>query len=209
MQLELFSALPEQFTIYAARHGKPESRPDIRYDIPPGPVLSQHGREEAAELGGFLREHAPQLAWMQVSPLERTLGTAQIAGELCGLEYEINHDLAEWREDESEEQLRKRVERAFRAAAERSAALAAPVAVVTHGGPILAMLKNLGFSKAQVAQILIYDRNPISTAGAWRFERTDGHVRAEMVFVPNGHAMPPAGARSYLLPIAEEKPAQR
>ena len=143
MQLDLFPPLPEQFTVYAARHGKPEARPDLRYDIPPGPSLSPRGLEEAEELGCFLREHAPDMRWMQVSPLERTLGTAKVAGEILGLPYEVNHDLAEWREGEAEAVLRKRVERAFSLAAERSAAEGAPVALVTHGGPILAILKIL------------------------------------------------------------------
>lgn len=201
--VDRFTYLPEQFIVYAARHGKPEQRPEIRYDIPPGPQLSERGREEAAELGRFLRGQAV-LAEMQASPLERTLGTAQIAGGICGLDFAVDPDLAEWRADETEELLSKRVERAFRRAAERSQQLAAPVAVVTHGGPILMVLKGLGVPKASLDRVRIYDTNPISTAGVWRVERTNGHVKVELAFVPTGHRLPPEDARCYILPVEEK-----
>jgi broad specificity phosphatase PhoE len=178
--------LPEEFTVYLARHATPDhSRRDIPYAIPPGPELTEQGRQEAAQLGAFLR--SLEAARVFASPLERALRTAAIAGTLAGLPVEVNDDLAEWRSEELEREVQTRMERIFSAAAQLSCAQSAPVVLVSHGGPVMAMLKLLGMPSPVADRCRIYDgRNLIPPAGAWRVEKLDGELRIDLVFVPKG-----------------------
>jgi 2,3-bisphosphoglycerate-dependent phosphoglycerate mutase len=207
MQCELHAELPEQFTVYLTRHASPDrSRIDLPYHIPPGPELTARGQSEAAELGAFLqREGVPLL---QVSPLERTLRTATIASEVCGAVLEINPDIAEWRPEEDEQDVLERTQRVFLSAARYSQEHGVPVALVTHGGPVLALLHALGGPRESMSRCRIYDsRNPISPAGAWRIELDAGRLRMELVFAPHGYHLPALENRRFLLDIKEETPA--
>lgn len=177
--------LPENCTVYLARHATPDrTRLDIPYHVPPGPKLTEKGKEEAAELGIFFLEVG--IRHILASPLERAWCTAQIAGEIAGATVEINLDLAEWRLDEVEQDVLVRIRRAYQAAVDL-AATDGPVAVVSHGAPILTLIKDLGLSPAQIDRHRIYDsRNPIPMAGAW--EVGCGVLR--LAHVPEGTRLP-------------------
>jgi broad specificity phosphatase PhoE len=201
--------LPERFTVYLARHAMPDrSRVDIPYTVPPGPELTPRGMDEAAELGKYLC--AAGVCFVQASPFERTLRTAMIA--LLGYHgagappLEINDDLMEWRNDEIEKTVAERMRRAFLDAARQSARRGAPVAVVTHGGPVLALLKDLGVPADAVDRCRIYDhRNPLPTAGAWRVERMGDGLGIELAFVPREYHLPPDGAHRFFAPLSSRK----
>lgn len=204
-QNELLATLPETFVIYMARHATPDrSRIDLPYQIPPGPELNERGLREAAELGAYL--HGIGIGPVQASPLERTLRTASVTSEICDTTMEVNPDLAEWRTDEIEKAVQERVQRAFIAAAALSNQRSAPVVLVTHGGPVLVMLKTLGVPLESLNRCRIYEsRNVLPPAGAWRVERLDGRLNIEMVFIPSGYAAPVEEFRHYQ--IALEEPA--
>lgn len=179
-------ALPEEFIVYLARHATPDhSRADIPYTLPPGPELTVRGRSEAVELGAYLRQVG--VKQVQASPFERTLRTAAIACEPAGLSPEINPDLTEWHTTEPEVEVAERIQRAFAQAARISCARSEPVMLVTHGGPVMALLKALGLPLAVVERCRIYDsRNLVPPAGVWRVEKLDGELRMDPVFAPQG-----------------------
>lgn len=194
--------LPPKFIIYLARHASPDrTRVDIPYFFPPGPDLTETGREEAAQLGAFLRAAGEPL--LVCSPLDRTLHTAAIAGGTWGAQAAaVDEDLAEWRPGEKEPSVLERMQRALTTAAQRSYERSGPVALVTHGGPLMVILKGLGAPGEAIDRCRIYDnRNPVSPAGAWRVERLDGRLRIEMAFVPSGYAMPAEDARCHYVPL--------
>lgn len=252
VQPGLFSALPEQFVVYVARHATPDrSRYDIPYNLPPGPDLTERGRQEAAELGAYLRRVGVLRAW--TSPFQRAFSTAMIAmtinaaelvksepiedaqvnmaanaaetdtaevsaasatavseptpaassinlispveaepvpANLPDISLETDPDLCEWRPDETEALVLERIERGFSRVA-RVSAQEGPVAIVSHGGPVLTLLKHLGLPSEVVERSRVFDsRNLIPMAGAWRVERLDGVTHLHLVFAPSGVQVP-------------------
>lgn len=173
--------IPETCTIYIARHAAPDrSRVDLPYHTVPGPDLTEKGRAQAGELGRFFREAG--VRHILSSPLERSWQTAKIAAQECGATLELNLDLAEMRLDELQKDLTERMARAFTLAC-RLSANDGPVAVVSHGAPVLALVRELGLEKETIEKMRIYDsRNLIPMAGAWEARR--GLLR--LVFAPEG-----------------------
>lgn len=189
MQLELFPLLPGPFIVYVARHATPDrSRYDIPYNSLPGPELTERGLREAAELGEFLRQAGVRHSF--ASPFVRAWHTAQIASGLAGAVLEQDADLCEWRLDETEKLVRVRLERAFVRAAQLSAQVG-PVGLVSHGSPVLTLLKTLGLPADEAERFRIFDsRNLIPMGGAWRVEMLDGELHLQLVFAPNGVRLP-------------------
>lgn len=183
-----FSLLPERFTVYLARHATPDrTRIDIPYTIAPGPELSPRGLEEAAELGRFLCAMGVKTMWG--SPFLRTWRTAEIAAGEAAAVLEIDEDLTEWRSGELEPVVLERMQRAFLRCAQASAQNG-PVALVSHGGPVLAALKWLGLPELVRERHRVYDsRNLMPPAGAWMAQR-DSELTLRLVFVPQGVSMP-------------------
>jgi broad specificity phosphatase PhoE len=181
-------------TLYLIRHATPDwSRTDLRYDIPPGPPLTEKGEAEAKALGEFLQ--SANISHIFASPLERTTRTAQIAAATLGLngdiKVEIADDLAEWERGEAEANVLTRF-RAFLDEAFEMSAVRGPVALVTHGGPIRILLANLGLERAEIDYYRrLFDRdNPVPPAGVWRIKRgLDGRMeKPELVFTPQPYA---------------------
>ena len=187
---DLLTCLPDQFTVYITRHATPDrSRYDIPYHTPPGPELTERGRQEASQLGAYLQ--GCDLGLCLVSPLERALRTGMIAGGDCGVPVEIDQDLAEWRLDENEAAVQARMQRAFIAAAVWSNQNEQALALVSHGSPVLALLRMLGLPVEIVERCRIYDtRNLIPMGGAWRVQRDGNELRLNLVFAPEGVPFP-------------------
>lgn len=153
--------------IYLARHATPDwSRRDIRYDIPPGPPLTAQGEAEARKLGDYLR--AQGVVKLYASPLERTRRTAHLAAEIAGAPVVEALELAEWRRDEDEATVLSRVRDLWQRAGDESREIG-PIALVTHGGCVLAMLAWLGVSQAEIDHYRnqFDHRNPLPPAGVW------------------------------------------
>jgi broad specificity phosphatase PhoE len=173
--------------ILLARHATPDwNRHDIPYDIPPGPPLTATGEREALALGAFM--HTQGIVRVYHSPLERTKRTAQLAVSVCGAELIESYAIAEWRHDEAEDAMLARVLTLYEKAAHESLAIG-PIAIVTHGGPVLSTLGHLGAASAEINHYRSqFDhRNPLPPAGAWLGTR---HNEAQawnlrLVFAPN------------------------
>jgi phosphohistidine phosphatase SixA len=181
--------LPERFTVYLTRHATPDrSRLDIPYHYPPGPELTERGRSEAAELGAYLSDAGA--VHFLASPLVRAWNTAKIASEAAGASVELNTDLAEWRPEELEKEVQERMRRAFLFGAQLSLRHG-PVALVSHGSPVLTTLKWLGLPKDIRERCRIYDsRNLIPMGGAWLVQRDNGMLDLRLAHVPTGMKLP-------------------
>jgi broad specificity phosphatase PhoE len=177
-------------TLYLIRHATPDwTRTDIRYDIPPGPPLTEVGEAEAKLLGEFLK--STKITHLYASPLERTTRTAQLSAAALGLEVETKIELAEWERGELEADVLTRCRTCLDAALDESERRG-PLALVTHGGPIRLLLADLGLDKDEMAHYRrTFDRdNPVPPAGVWRIIRTaDGRFeKPELVFTPQPFA---------------------
>lgn len=177
--------------IYLARHATPDwSRTDIRYDIPPGPPLTAQGEAEAAQLGAFLRDAG--IKRMYASPLERTQRTAEIAGGLAGVTPITEETIAEWRRGESEAEVSARLNGLWEKLCRESESVG-PIALVTHGGPIKAILQNLGMPRTTADEYCRkFDRgNPLPPAGVWLATSSSLETpwQLELVFTPQAGAV--------------------
>lgn len=203
---DLLPLLPACFTVYAARHATPDrSRTDIPYHIPPGPELTLLGKAQAAKLGHFLR--GTGAVQFYHSPLVRAWDTAAIASEICGVPLALENDLAEHRLDESQVQVTERMRRAFLQSA-RFSADNGPTVIVSHGSPVLQLLRLLCLSPDIVERSRVYDsRNIIPMAGAWRIERDAAGLNMQLVFMPEVTAADLASAAAVAPAPANPKAA--
>ncbi len=172
--------------VYFVRHGTPDwSRTDLIYHIPPGPTLVPAGELEAAEVGRYLRDQGVRQFWY--SPLERTHRTAQLAGSICEAGLRCEDDLREMQPGETLDNVRSRLWPVWERAVAHSLAQG-PLALVTHGGPITAMLSALQLPGDVLAHYArLFDRgNPVPPCGAWKAVRpgADELWDVSLAFVP-------------------------
>jgi len=172
--------------IYLIRHASPDwKRTDIPYDVPPGPPLTEKGRQEAEALGQFIKQAGVRKLYY--SPLERSAHTAQIAAALAQVPAEEQPGLAEWRNGESEAEIQARFWPLLEGFLQESAQ-SGPLGLVTHGGPIAHLLKQLGMEAGRLEKMRrAFDRsNPLPPAGVWaaRRESEDDGWSLELVFAP-------------------------
>lgn len=154
--------------IYLVRHASPEwGRTDIPYDLPPGPPLSLHGEREARRLAEFLKEQG--VAKLYTSPFERSVATAKIISQLSPVPYVEDVRLTEWRpEDETSGRAGERMADLFAEASVESIETG-PIALVSHGGPIMFLLQRLGLADDVLSEYRgRFDHsNPLPPAGVW------------------------------------------
>jgi 2,3-bisphosphoglycerate-dependent phosphoglycerate mutase len=172
--------------VYLIRHASPDwSRTDIPYDIPPGPPLTSKGHQEAQALGVFLKNAG--LKKLYYSPLERSAHTAQIAATVAGVPVVEQSELAEWRKGETEPEIQARFWPLLEASLEESA-LVGPLGLVTHGGPVAYLLKQLGIEPARLEKYRqMFDHtNPLPPAGVWAVQRNSSQEGwdLQLVFTP-------------------------
>ena len=174
--------------VFLARHASPDwERRDLIYHLPPGPPLTGAGRQEAADLGDFLQ--ACGIGRLYSSPLERCLDTAKIAARAAGQSVQVLDELREWQPGETREEVQQRMLRALEVT-RQAAAAGAPYVLITHGGPIAALLLALGMDENRLDNYRVFDhRNPLPPAGAWRVQQTDSEPgwACELIF-PSGLA---------------------
>ncbi len=172
-------------TIYLIRHASPDrTRIDLPYHLLPGPPLTGQGVQEAHELGEFLRQAG--VTRLVTSPLERCLQTAQIAAEVSGAVITIEPQLKEWQPEVRAVDVRQRMRPVFETAY-RSSQIDDKVALVTHGGPIGALLEELGMPPDEYQKLRIYDYgNPLPPAAAWSVyrETEDQAWKLSPAFIP-------------------------
>lgn len=174
-------------TIYIARHASPDwSRIDIAYDRPPGPPLTPQGEREAIELGEYLRSCG--IAQLYASPLERARRTAELAAQVVDIQPQIENAIAEWRRDETADLVTKRVKPFWDRIVAVSLSVG-PICLVTHGGSMRLILRNLGLTSEHLEPFTSrFDHhNPAPPAGLWRavHDSTDNQWKLNLVFTPD------------------------
>ena len=173
--------------LYIIRHATPDwSRKDIRYDIPPGPPLIDQGKQEAQQLGVFLKEAGVKRLYY--SPFERTSHTARIAAASAGIPSEEHAEVMEISPGENETSILKRLWPFWERCVLESKD--GPLGIVTHGGPAAILLKHLGMDAALLDKYChSFDgNNPLPPAGAWKVSRADESASWELnlAFTPKG-----------------------
>ena len=173
-------------TIYLIRHASPDwGRTDIPYDIPPGPPLTPKGIQEARELAVFLENVG--LKKLYYSPLERSARTAQIVAVAAEVPAQELAGLAEWRKGESEDEIRARFWPLLESSISESAQIG-PVGLVTHGGPVAFLLKQLNIEPARLEKYrrMFDSSNPLPPAGVWAVKRNSDTEpwNLELIYTP-------------------------
>ena len=157
--------------IFFFSHASPDwDRKDIPYDIAPGPQLSSKGEKEAEALAAFLKSEG--VAKLYHSPFERAARTAQIVSAINEIPRVEELRLTEWRgQDEAETHARARMKATFDEAF-LEAAKTGSIGLVSHGGPIGALLQELGIDPEELAvyRTRFDTTNPLPPAGAWEVE---------------------------------------
>lgn len=190
MPPELLIRLPDTYNVYLVRHATPDrSQTNIPYYILPGPALSEAGKQEALGLGQFL--NVARVTSITASPFERTRMTMEIAGVIAGAASLVDPDLGERQPNEMEAHVVERMLRSFEAAAHNSYQVNGPVALVSHGLPVMVLLKALGMPGGVAERCRIYDnRNLIPMAGVWQVERANRMLSMRLGYVPKGTRLP-------------------
>ena len=173
--------------IYLARHATPDpSREDLKYDVMPGPPLTEQGEAEALLMGEFLR--AERIKRIYTSPFKRTQQTARLVADVIKVPVSIQAELSEWRHDETEQDVHARLDIWFEHICGESG-LSGPVCLVSHGGPLGVMLMNLGMPRAVVKSYCLKfgGKQAAPHAGIWRAARSAPGVcwHLDLVFMPN------------------------
>jgi broad specificity phosphatase PhoE len=168
--------------VYLIRHAMPQQPYHGRYDLPPGPGLSDVGRQQADQLGQFLQDKGIERVYH--SPLLRALQTAVIVSDYTQLPSQQQEALAEWRQGETAVMTRERVVQFWRETVMANGA--AVTAVVTHGGLIDQMLGYLSDDQLDLSQHRYWGGPSAPLAGVWRAELGDGdgRWRLDLIFNP-------------------------
>lgn len=167
--------------LYLVRHGMPQMPYAERYDIVPGPYLSDTGREQAARTGRFLARQ--NITHLYHSPLARAVETAAIVAKHVNLPSQEIEELAEWRREETAELVRERIARFWETILYGRDGNAA---VVSHGGPIEQLLRHLSRDGLDLSKHSYWGRATTPPAGVWLVEPTAGGKSwlMDMVFDP-------------------------
>ena len=175
-----------QPTIFLIRHASPDwGRTDLPYNILPGPPLSPKGIQEAQELGVFLDNNG--LKKLYFSPFDRSAHTAQIVAALAKVPAVELGELAEWRPGETEPEIHTRFWPVLEASIEESSQIG-PLGLVTHGGPVAYLLKQLKIDPARLEKYrrMFDSSNPMPPAGVWAVKRNTGTESwdLELIYTP-------------------------
>jgi 2,3-bisphosphoglycerate-dependent phosphoglycerate mutase len=165
--------------IFLVRHGEPDRTTGIPYRVPPGPGLCEQGWNQARQAAAFLADK--QLEHLFVSPYARTMQTAEVLVTDLGLPLSTAPLVAEYRPDETAEQLHERSAQFVRKL------LTVPyrcVAVVSHAATIFELLLELTHEPAEAFPVDEMG-HPLPTGGIWHVWRAGEGWKAALV-LPQG-----------------------
>jgi|GEM_PF-350553 len=126
-------------SLYLVRHCEPDMSKGIRYDVMPGPPLSERGKKQALELRDFFSNI--RVKEIYCSPFTRTVETAKLGILAEGRELIIVDELKEIRDDEPWENVKKRVNKWLN---EVKVKIEDNSCIVAHGATIEALLLAFG-----------------------------------------------------------------
>jgi broad specificity phosphatase PhoE len=155
---------------YLVRHALPDFSAGGAYHLPPGPPLTDTGREQAAAVARLLAR-AP-IARVVSSPLRRCLMTAEPLCGLLGLDLQVDPDLGEQQPGEVPTSVALRMVRAVLNQSEVPG-----VVLVSHAGPLEQLLGAL------VQERLVLPPPDargcrLAVASVWHVQRREGRWQA-------------------------------
>ena len=155
---------------YLVRHAQPDFTAGGTYHLPPGPPLSDTGREQAAAVARLL---APcTITRVVSSPLRRCLMTAEPICARLGLDLQVDPDLGEQQPGEVLSSVAVRMVRAVLNQSEVPA-----VAFVSHAGPLEQLLGALVQER-----LVLPPPDPwgcrLAVASVWHVQRREGRWQA-------------------------------
>jgi 2,3-bisphosphoglycerate-dependent phosphoglycerate mutase len=177
-----------QRQLLLVRHGLPDYRGRQRGDEPPGPPLSDVGKDQARQAAAVLKSYPA--ARIHTSPLTRAVQTAECIRALMFLPLQIESELKEWHRTESLYQVS---ERSARWLARWLAGPEASAIVVGHASPLLALMRSALYlphfawhrpQRPDVLQVGTCDRFEISMGSITLLEINAEQVTATMLFHP-------------------------
>jgi 2,3-bisphosphoglycerate-dependent phosphoglycerate mutase len=173
----MFSMLNELFLI---RHAAPDRTTGLPYTVMPGPPLTLRGEEEAVQAGHWLRDRG--IERLLSSPFTRTVATATVIGQLIGLTPTVIEALREVAPGEQHSEVRARIADLINQLDDTPLQR---VALVTHGGCILAALHYTTGDRIDLSGHRYDNGNHAPTAGIWHGVRTDQGWRWSLAFRPD------------------------
>ena len=167
-------------TLHIVRHATPDRNSTLNYKVPPGPGLTDVGQKQAHVAALYLANC--DLQHVVVSPLLRALQTGSQIALHNKVMYTIDDRLAEHRDDESRDDVARRIRQCLDSLDHLEFER---VAVTSHGSPIRAMLVHLSDGLIDLAPYETAVGNPSVPAGIWCATRCGPRWSLEYVFEPN------------------------
>ncbi len=177
--LENRDPTPMLTELYIVRHAQPDRASGIKYDVEPGPPLTDHGRGEARQAAAFLAGRG--LEYLFSSPFSRTAETADTIADQLGLPITYVKALGEGGPGEAKERVRERVAELL---AQVDDGPLTSVAFVTHGICVKSILLHTTSDRIDLAKHVYDYGNCSPTAGIWHGVRGEGGWRWELLFRP-------------------------
>lgn len=166
--------------LFLIRHAEPNRTTGLPYAIMPGPPLTLRGEEEAVQAGHWLRERG--IERLLSSPFTRASATATTIGQLIGVEPVLIETLREVAPDETHLQVRSRIADLLN---QLDDSPVQRVALVTHGGCILAALQHTTCDRIDLSRHRYDYGNHTPTAGIWHGIRAEQSWRWSLAFYPD------------------------
>ena len=166
--------------LFIVRHATPDRNSTLNYKVPPGPGLSDLGQIQAKAAAVFLANS--DLQHVVVSPLQRALQTGSQIALHNRLMYTIDDRLAEHRDDESRDDVSRRV---IQSIASLDKSPYQRVAITSHGSPIRALLVHLSDGLLDLKPYETAMGNPAPPAGIWGATRNGPRWTLSFLFEPD------------------------
>jgi len=163
--------------LYLVRHAEPLLNTNLNYKIPPGPALSDVGRQQAREAADFLENVGIEAVY--ASPLARASQTADAIAAKINLQKIVTPAIQEMQDGESLAEVRSRCWQFIQSLQNVNCA-----AVVSHGSPVRALLLALSADTLDFAPYETHHGNPTSPAGIWRAVKIENHWQLDYIFTP-------------------------
>jgi 2,3-bisphosphoglycerate-dependent phosphoglycerate mutase len=165
--------------LFLIRHAQPDRASSIKYDVEPGPPLTETGRRESIQAAQWLATRG--LEYLFSSPFARTVETADTIVDQLGLPITYVKALAEGGPGENITKIRERVAELL---VQIDDGPLRSVGLVTHGICLKLVLQHTTNDTIDLSKHHYDYGNCSPTAGIWHGVRGESGWRWEFAFRP-------------------------